>query len=93
MKKNRIQGQPRPCTLVSGTPFHTERFFFSAAGVPCRISKGSHFKDGTGLGFCATPAGPGYADTRTQPIRHRNSAGQPLLGPSMGKHKTLIYNI
>jgi len=39
------------------------------------------------------PGRTGVADTRAQPIRHRNSAGQPLSGPSTGIHKTLIYNI
>jgi len=62
MKKNQNQGERRPCTLVSGTLFQSERCLFSAGGMPCRMSKGSHLETGQDSAlyypFCATAVGP-----------------------------------
>jgi len=48
---------------------------------------------GQELGFCAPPAGPGLPERVLNLSAAQNTAWQPLLSPSTGVHKTLIYNI
>jgi hypothetical protein len=60
--------------------------------LPCRISKGSHLKTDRNFAFVSQldRACPHAHPTYLPP---EIMARDPLLGPSTGAHKTLIYNI
>jgi hypothetical protein len=93
MKKNRIQGQPPPWTLVSGTPFQPNASRL-APGVCLAGFLKAPTSDGIGnFAFAFPRPDRGCQSARPTSLPCQNTAKQPLLGTNAGVHKTLIYNI